>query len=470
MPAYNITPRKVPHVQTKYRRVKTLIPAPDDLPILQALRKHEPDSLSGQPPVVWDRAEGFQVYDAHGNVWIDFSSGVLVANAGHAAPEIRKALEEQVRQGLLHSYCFPHAARARLVERLVALAPKPLEKCFLLTTGSEAVECVLKVSRAFGRRIGGPRKIGWVSFQNAFHGRTLGAQTVGGIPALKEWIGTCDADAWQVPFPDGFRTPDTRFELFEESLAKAGVSPDRVALVILESYQGGGASFAPAEYVQRLRKWCDRHRVLLAFDEVQASFGRTGKRFAFEHYGVVPDLVCLGKGITSSLPLAAVLGRADAMNQFPAGSMTSTHTGNPLCVAAALASIGILVRDDLPARASATGEVLHQELRRIRARHPDRLAAVHGKGLVAGVHVVKPGGTEPDGAFAFRVNERCVEKGLLMFAPVGQGGATIKIAPPLPIPVEALVEGCQVLEEAIAEVEREISDSAPALAGERGAT
>ncbi len=465
MPAYNLTPRKVPHVQTKYRRIKTAIPVPDDQPILQTLRKYEPESLSGQPPIVWDRAEGFQVYDAHGNMWLDFSAGVLVANAGHSAPEICKALEEQIHRGLLHNYCFPSALRARLVERLVSVAPRPLDKCFLLTTGSEAVENCLKVARAYGHKTGGGRKVGWVSFERAFHGRTLGAQMVGGIPALKAWIGNLDPDCWQVPFPDGFRTTDTRFELFLESLKAAGVGPDRICAVILESYQGGGASFAPKDYIQKLRKWCSENKVLLIFDEVQASFGRTGKLFAFEHYEVVPDLVAFGKGITSSLPLSAVLGRSDVMDIFPPGSMTSTHTGSPLAVAAALASLDVIQKKDLCAKTLALGELFFKELAKIQAKHPARIGALHGKGLVAGLHVVKPGTKDPDGELAFKVNQRGIEKGLLMFAPVGFGGGTVKVAPPLVITPEALVEGCQVLQEAFDEV---IAEEGAASAADRG--
>ena len=158
-----------------------------------------------------------------------------------------------------------------------------------------------------------------VSFDKAFHGRTLGAQQAGGIPALKEWIVNLDPGFVQVPFPDGFRTEDTSFDYFEKCLAEAGVEPENVCGVMLETYQGGSASFAPPEYMQALRKWCDRHKALLVCDEVQAGFGRTGTMWGFEHYGIVPDLAMFGKGISSSLPLAAVAGRPDVMDLHPAG-------------------------------------------------------------------------------------------------------------------------------------------------------
>lgn len=448
-------PRDVPRVETKYRRIVTPIPVPESLPILERLRRFEPRSMQGQPPVVWDRAQGISVYDAWGNRWLDWSSGVLVTNAGHGHPEIRQAVSEVVDRPLMHNYCFPSAIRAELAETLAELSPDPLKKVFLLTTGAEAVECAVKLARTWGRRTGGDRKITLVSFENAFHGRTLGAQMVGGVPALKEWIVNLDPDMVHVPFPDGFRCPDQRFELFEESLNKQGVSPDRVAAVITETYQGGNASFAPAAYIQALRRWCDEHRALLIFDEVQAGFGRTGTTWGFEHYGVLPDLFCLGKGITSGLPLSAVIGRPEILDQYAPGSMTSTHTGNPLCCAAALANLRVLRNESLVEHAARLGRILLPELQGLAERFPQRIGTVHGRGLVAALHMVQPGGIEPDPEFASRVVLRCVEKGLMLFAPVGYRGASVKISPPLCIEEEPLREGIAVMEEAIAETDRE---------------
>ncbi|GAB6164606.1 4-aminobutyrate--2-oxoglutarate transaminase [Thermostilla marina] len=449
-----LRPREVPRIETKYRRIVTPIPVPESLPVLERLRRWEPRSMSGQPPVVWDRAEGIQVYDAWGNVWLDWSSGVLVTNAGHAHPAIREAVRRTVDRPLMHNYCFPSAVRAEFVEALVAVSPDPLKKVFLLTTGSEAVECAIKLARTWGRRRRPDKKV-IVSFENAFHGRTLGSQMVGGIPALKEWIGNLDPDMVQVPFPDGFRCPDTRFALFEESLERQGVSPDRVAAVLTETYQGGNASFAPPEYIRQLRRWCDEHESLLIFDEVQAGFGRTGTMWGFEHYGVLPDLFCLGKGISSGLPLSAVVGKPEILDLYAPGSMTSTHTGNPVCCAAGLANLRILREERLVEHAAAMGRVLLPGLEAIRERFPQRIGAVHGKGLVASLHIVKPGGFEPDAAFASRVVLRCVEKGLMLFAPVGYAGASVKICPPLTTPEDALREGIDVMAEAVAEIDAE---------------
>jgi len=273
----------------------------------------------------------------------------------------------------------------------------------------------------------------------------------GGIPALKQWIVNLDPNMIQAPFPDGFRCPDTRFEVFLDALAKQGIEPDNVAGVMTETYQGGNASFAPPEYIQKLRAWCDRHRAILVMDEVQAGFGRTGTYWGFEHYGVVPDLICCGKGISSGMPMSAVIGRPEIMDLYPPGSMTSTHTGNPICAAAVLANLEVIREENLVDRGRAMGEILQPELRRVGRKYPNHVGAVHGKGLVASLHMVKPGGIEPDAALAADIVRRCVEKGLLMFAPVGYAGASVKIAPPLVITEEPLRESIQVLEEVLEE-------------------
>ena len=446
-----ITPKRVPQVKTRFRCIQTPIPVPESIPILEQLRRAEPQSMQGQPQVIWDRADGFQVHDAWGNTWIDWSSGVLVANAGHGRPEIVQAIVAEAQKTLLHNYCFPSQIRAQLVEKLSDLAPRPLEKVFLLTTGAETTECAIKLARTHGKAVGGNKKIAIVSYEGAFHGRTLGAQMIGGIPALKEWIVNLDPDMVQVPFPDGFRWQDTSFDFFVKALEQKGFTPDRVAGVISETYQGGSAGFMPKQYAQDLAAWCKKHDIVLIMDEVQAGFGRCGTMWGFEHYGIVPDIACCGKGITSGLPLSAVVGRADLMDQYPPGSMTSTHTGNPICVAAALANLDLVVKENIPAKAAQAGAVLHDGLQEIKARHADVCGAVMGKGMVAGVHMVRPGGIEPDGELAGRIVDLCVEKGLLMFHPVGLGNATVKIAPPLITPEDAVKEGLEVLEEAIQE-------------------
>jgi len=451
---FNLVPRDVGRIETPYRRIVTQLPAPGSLTVLETLRRIEPMAMQGQPPVVWDRAEGFQVFDAWGNQWIDWSSGVVVANAGHGRKEVIEAIQKQAGAHLLTNYCFPSEPRARLLEKLAALLPEPLQKIFLLTTGSETVECAIKLCRTWGMKNGGRHKHVIVSYQHAFHGRTLGSQLAGGIPSLKEWIVNTDPGFVQIPFPDGWRTRDTSFETFERHLREAGVEPANVAGVIMETYQGGSAAFAPVEYMKRLRQWCSGHRALLVLDEVQAAFGRCGTMFGWEHYGVVPDVACFGKGLSGSLPISAVAGRADVMDLHPPNSMTSTHTGNPVCCAAALASIELIEAEDLAGNARYMGAILHSDLAAMAARIRN-IGRVFGKGLVAGVSCVKPGTREPDGEpdgdLAWRVVERSIEKGVLMFAPVGYGGGTIKICPPLVITEEALRESLAAFGEAFRE-------------------
>jgi 4-aminobutyrate aminotransferase/diaminobutyrate-pyruvate transaminase/4-aminobutyrate aminotransferase/(S)-3-amino-2-methylpropionate transaminase len=452
MATWELVPRDVPKVSTKYRKIVTSIPAPGTIPILETLRQYEPRSMGGQPPIVWDHAKGIAVFDKFGNQWLDWSSGVLVTNVGHCHPRVQKAILDQTNHGLLHNYCFPSEVRANLVKELADIAPAGLKKVFLLTTGAETTECAIKLARTQGQKIGGKKKIHIVTFLNAFHGRTLGAQMAGGIPSLKEWIVNLDPAIVNVPFPDGFRNPDTSFEGFLNALKKQEVASDQIAGVMSETYQGGNSSFMPVEYAQKLRRWCDEHKIVLIFDEVQAGFGRCGTMFGFEHYGVSPDLICCGKGITSGLPLSAVIGRNDIMDLYPPGSMTSTHTGNPVVAASAIANLQVIRDEKLVANAAKMGQIMQAEARRIGEKYPKNVGTVHGRGLVASMHMVKPGGTDADADTAFNIVRRCVEKGLMLFSPVGFGGASVKLSPPLIIQEEPLREGIKVLEEAFAEI------------------
>ena len=255
-----------------------------------------------------------------------------------------------------------------------------------------------------------------------------------------------------MPFPDGFKNPDTSFDLFLKTLADKGVKPEQIAGVMSESFQGCGPDFFPVEYAKKLEAFCRQHDIVLIMDEVQSGFGRTGKLFAFEHYGITPDLITCGKGISSSLPLSAVIGRAEIMNAYPPGSMTSTHSASPLAVKAALENLRILKAERLAARAAQLERPLRQGMDEIARKHREHVGAVFCRGLVGGLLMVRPGTIEPDGAAAMAINERCFQKGLLMFAPVGLGGGCIKVAPPLTISKDALREGCTVLAEAFQEI------------------
>jgi 4-aminobutyrate aminotransferase/(S)-3-amino-2-methylpropionate transaminase len=453
MAKYNITPVDVPKISTKYRTIRTKLPVPESLRIFQSLSESEPVSMMGQPPVIWDNAEGFLVSDKWGNRWIDWSSGVLITNAGHGRQEIADALRDLIDRKLLATYVFVHEKRAELTKMLQSISPDPSEYLvFLLSTGSEATENCIKLAKTYSIERHGPQKRFLVSFQNAFHGRTLGAQLAGGMAKQKTWISEEGKTFIQVPFPDGYKNEDISFDLFLTTLAEKDINPSEIAGVMTESYQGVGPDFLPVEYAKKLEEFCHENDIVTIFDEVQAGFGRTGRMFCYEHYGIKPDLIACGKGITSSLPLSAVIGRKDIMSLYAPGSMTSTHSGSPLPVVAAVESLKIILRENLVEKAASLGDILIPELNRIRDKYPEILGCVQGKGLVAGVQVVKRGTKIPDPDMALKINEKCFHKGLLMFAPVGIAGECLKIAPPLVITEDALRESIEVFEEACDEI------------------
>ncbi len=453
MARYNLQPVSVPQVDTAFRRIRTSLPVPESLSIFNKLSGSEPVSMMGQPPVVWHKAKDFQVYDKWGNIWIDWSSGVLITNAGHGRKEIIDALHQVLDQELLATYVFVHEKRAELTGMLQDISPDPENySVFLLSTGSEATENCIKLAKTWALEKHGPGKKYVVSFTNAFHGRTLGAQLAGGMQKLKTWIVDEGKTFIQVPFPDGYKNENTSFDLFLDSIGEQGVGPEEIAAVITESYQGVGPDFLPVDYAQKLDDFCRQHDIVTIYDEVQSGFGRTGKMFCYEHYGITPDLIACGKGISSSLPVSAVIGRKDIMSLYAPGSMTSTHSASPLPVVAAIESLKIIRHEKLVDNAARLEKVLMPGLEKIQRKYPEVLGCLQGKGLVAGIQVVKKGTKEPDAETAVKINEKCFHKGLLMFAPVGIAGECLKISPPLNITEEALIEGIQVLEEACDEI------------------
>ncbi len=446
---FSTLPQTVPHVETKHRRICTPVPHPESTPLLDRMREVEPLSMRGMPPIIWEKAEDIYVFDKHGNKWLDWSSGVLVTNAGHAAPEICKAMIDQINSGLIHNYVFPSEERLETEEIIASVSPEGLKKVFLLSSGSEATECAIKLSRAHGIKVGGTSKIGIIGFDRGYHGRTLASQQAGGMAGQKSWIVNLDQAIINAPFPDGYWEGDSSFDGFLKAIENRRMKPENIAGVIMESYQGVGPDFAPVEYIQKLRQWCNEHQVVLTFDEVQSGFGRTGKFWAFEHYGVTPDLICCGKGISSGMPLSAVIGRQHIMDQFPPGSMTSTHTGNPVCCAAATANIKKLLAEDLTGNAAKLGIILHERCKAIQKRHPHVIGHVTCAGLVAGLQTLMPNKKEPNHDLAHRIIELCYQRGLLLFAPVGAWGQTVKICPPLTVTEDALLEACDVLDTAV---------------------
>ena len=433
MANYSLVPVDVPKVNTRFRTIKTMLPVPESLDIYKKLSESEPESMMGQPPVIWDRAEGFQIFDKWGNKWLDWSSGVLITNAGHGREEIINGLLETINQKLLATYVFVHEKRVELTGMLQELSPDPSDyQVFILSTGSEATENCIKLAKTYALEKYGPHKKYIISYTNAFHGRTF----------------------IQVPFPDGYKNEDTSFDLFLSSLNSQGIKTGDIAGVITETYQGVGPDFMPVEYARKLEVFCRENDIITIYDEVQSGFGRTGKMFAYEHYGVKPDLIACGKGISSSLPISAVIGRKDIMGLYAPGSMTSTHSASPLPVVAAIESLKIIEKENLVENSRVLGDILLPGLEKIRDKYPDVLGCVLGKGLVAGIQVVRKGTKTPDAETAVKINEKCYQKGLLMFAPVGIAGECLKISPPLVITKDALIEGIDVLEEACDEILR----------------
>ena len=400
-----------------------------------------------QAPVVWERAEGYQVFDPHGNCWIDFSSGIFVANVGHAHPHVCAALARWIDGKLLHAYLFATEVRTQLARKLVEMSPANLTKVCLLSTGSESIEAAIKLARLRGLTTK-PRKSVLVSLTGDYHGRTMGSQMLASEERAKQWIVHRDPHVHHIAFPPH----DGGAAFLEESLTdlrRQGVQLDQIAAFVVESYQGiGGPTFLPDQYVQALRQWATDHGALLIFDEIQSGVGRTGKFFCYEHYGVDADLVCCGKAVSSCLPLSAVLGPAELLDLPEPGELTSTHSGNPLCCAAALATLEVIQQENLLAEATRKGEIFADRLASIRRRHPRHVRRISGRGMCWSIYFASPDTGQPDVDLGSRITDRAIQKGLMLFLTHSD---MVKMGPPLTIPDDALFEGLDVLEETVHE-------------------
>ncbi|OGX59590.1 MAG: aminotransferase class III [Omnitrophica WOR_2 bacterium RIFOXYC2_FULL_38_12] len=450
-------PVDVPFVSTKHRTIKTAIPASETLSVLLEQEKYESHSMHGQLPVVWDKAEDFQVYDKCGNCWIDFTSTIFVANAGHSNPRIVDALRKAIDKKLLHTYTYAHEARSLFLKKLIESTPSQFEKAFLLSAGTEATECAVKLMRMHGQEIH-PSKVGIVSFEGAMHGRTMAAEMLKGKQGKLTWVGHDDPNIYHLPFPypwdeKGLSRSECDWEqCFEDNIDKlksSGLDFENIAGFIIESYLGWGAIFYPKDYIKAIAKFAKKHNCLVTFDEIQGGFGRSGKLFVYEHYNVEPDMLCLGKSLSGSLPLSAVIGSKIIMDLPGIGSMSSTHSANPLCCVAGLANLEAIESENLVEESARKGVILHKRLNELKNKYSNRISWVLGKGLVAGLLFKDPATGKPDVLFPSRVCEKAMQKGLLL---VHTGRESIKIGPPLTISDEALVEGLDVLEESIEEL------------------
>jgi len=406
--------------------------------------------MHGQYPMIWDRAEDFQVFDKWGNTWIDFTSTIFVANAGHSNKRIVNALKKLLEKPIMHTYTYASHERINYLDYLISHTPKQFEKAFLLSAGTEATEVALKLMRLNGQKKGKKRG-GVVCFNGAYHGRTMGAQLMTGNQKAKEWIGFHDKDIHHIDFPYPWTVKNSR-EFFKNSINKLIESNSLNAETdlcgfMLETFQGWGAVFYPNEFVQELMIFAKENNMLVSFDEMQAGFGRTGKLFGYEHYKVEPDILCCGKGASSGLPLAIVLGSKEVMDLPDIGSMSSTHSANPLVCVAGHENLKAMFEDGLIDNSKKLGIIFHQKLNQIKDKYPNHLKYVFGKGLVAAIIFIDKEGNALSG-LCDKVAEKAFQKGLLI---VHTGRESIKLAPPLSINEEAMLEGLEVLEQCIKE-------------------
>lgn len=453
---FNMTPVDVPKVNTKFRGILTKLPVPESLEIFSQLERYESRSMHGQLPVVWDRAEDFLVFDPYGNCWIDFTSTIFVANAGHSNKKIIEALKRQLDSKLLHSYTFASKIRTKFLKKLIDISPKQLEKAFLLSAGTEATECAIKLIRMYSINQAKSKNI-ILSFRGSMHGRTMGAEMLKGDLASSEWIGFRDQNMYHLPVPFAASSNndvdwEKQFTKDIEQLENEGMNVKNIAGFIIESYVGWCAYFYPIAYIQALCKFAKKNNILIAFDDIQAGFGRTGKLFGYQHYDVEPDLVCIGKAISGSMPLSGVIGRKEIMDTPEIGSMSSTHSANSLSCAAGLANLEEIESRNLIKESARKGKILHSFLSNLKSSNNDLIANIFGKGLVAAIIVKNPSTNKPDAELAGKICEKAMQKGLLL---VHTGRESIKIGPPLTISDDALLEGLSVLKESISEVARD---------------
>ena len=408
-------PQKTTSIETAHRRIATALPVPESVESLKAAADVYPHVNCYPVPVVWDRAEGYQVADKYGNRWIDFSSTAVMCNTGHGHPAIRSAVEDFARTGLLAQFSFASDIRLELAQRLLELAPDSCEKVYFWTVGSEAIESAFRLAREYGIRKR-PGKYHILTHSGDYHGWTLGAHQLSG-KADKPWLASRDQNIHFLPFPMQIGQTDEAdwAEFFDRNVSALSneVDADDVAAIFIETLQGWGALPLPVEYMQRLRAWADEHEVLVIFDEVQTGFGRTGKWFAHEHYGVRADLICIGKGVTSTLPLAAVLGPAAVLDVLSPGEITTTHAAHPLSCVAALANLEVLEDESLIDEATRKQSIIESELASLSSRFPNHIKATSGLGMVHAIHLA--GEADTANQLARDLTWECVKRGLMLF-------------------------------------------------------
>ncbi len=397
------------------------------------------------------KAENAEVWDVDGKRYIDFAAGIAVVNTGHRHPKVMAAVAKQLSEFTHTSFnVAPYEEYIAVAERLNKMAPGNFaKKTLFVTTGAEAVENAVKVARvATGRTA-------IISFTGAFHGRTMmGMALTGKVVPYKRGFGPFPADVFHAPFPKPY------FDITAED-AMAGlqdifagdVDPARVAAIIIEPVQGeGGFYVAPTEFLKALRKICDEHGILFIADEIQTGMGRTGKMFAVEHSGVVPDLIVTAKGLAGGFPLAAVTGRAELMDAALPGGLGGTYAGSPVGLAAANAVLDVMEDEKLCEKAVALGKLMKGRLEDMQKKNEfSCIGDVRGLGAMIAVELVKDRVSKtPDADLTNRVVAKCQEKGLLILT-CGPNANVVRFLAPLTCPTDLAKSGMDIFEEALGE-------------------
>lgn len=393
-----------------------------------------------------ERALNAELWDVQGRRYIDFAAGIAVTNTGHCHPRVVAAISQQLNKFTHTAFQIsPYSSYVELAEKINERAPGDhLKKTAFFTTGAEAVENAVKIARAATGRSG------VIAFSGAFHGRTfMGLALTGKVAPYKLGFGPFPGDVYHAPFPNALHGVSVQDSLDAiAALFKADIDPRRVAAIIVEPVQGeGGFYVAPPEFLRALRALCDEHGILLIADEVQTGFGRTGRMFAMEHSGVIPDLMTMAKSLAGGMPLSGVCGRAELMDAPAPGALGGTYAGNPLAVASALAVLDIIDSEKLVERANTVGARLRATLNDLATSTP-AIAEVRGLGAMIAVEFHHPDDHRPNPELAASIQKRALRNGLVLLT-CGVHGNVIRFLFPLTIEDTVLDEGLHILSEAI---------------------
>lgn len=429
----------------------------DQAELLELRQMEHPSMHAILCPAFWHRAVDAYVFDKDGRRWIDFTSSIAVANAGHSNPQIAQAVREALQDELFTTYTFPHRKRLALSRRLHHLLQDATNgadyRMQYMTAGTEAVEAAISVALAYHRK----KRAAIISFYNAFHGNTLAADSLSGAVSYSVYKNSDGQEIHFVKLPYIHRQLTTVPSLFTElgrMLRKYDLSASDVAAVIVEPYQGKGVFVAEQQFIEDIVTFCKQENALVIFDEIQSGFYRTGTWFAFEHFKVVPDIVCFGKGLTSSLPMSGVAVKSSVLDAAEGLDMPSTHSANPIACAAALASIEVLDDDKVRAVQSQLAQMLSAGIAAMADAFGPTISYSEAFGMTASLHFT--GHDQPSSEIARRVVSRCFENGLLVTGPNGPFKSYIRITPPLTIDPATLQKGLNTLNKVLKEIYSEL--------------